>query len=75
MGCYSIGKDFLLWLLAVTSSEAKTPQRKMGLLSLGVYYISLSSSKQYFPSIGKDIFTFFSGFTYHNGKSFFVFYK
>ena len=30
---------FLLWLLAVTSSETKMFPLKMGLLSLGVYYV------------------------------------
>ena len=39
MNCYSttIGKDFLLWLLAVTSSEAKMLPIKVILTSLGVF--------------------------------------
>ena len=42
MGCYptTVGKDFLLWLLAVTSTETKMLPLKMGLPSLAVYYMS-----------------------------------
>ena len=36
-------KDFLLWLLAVTSNEVK--MLPIGLWSLGVYYVSISSWK------------------------------
>ena len=43
MGCYPtiIGKEFLLSLLAVTSNEAKMLSLKIGLLSLGVYYVAM----------------------------------
>ena len=41
MDCYptTIGKDFLLWLLAVTSNEAKMLPLKIGPPNLGVYYV------------------------------------
>ena len=43
MDCYPtiIGKEFLLSLLAVTSNEAKMLSLKIGLLSLGVYYVAM----------------------------------
>ena len=41
MDCYpiTIGKDFLPWVIAVTSNEAKMLILKMGLPSLRVYYV------------------------------------
>ena len=44
MDCYratTTGKGFLLWLLAVTSNEAKMLPLKMSLPSLGVYISGL----------------------------------
>ena len=42
MDCYSttIGKNFLLWLLAVTSNEAKIIPLKMGLPRSRVFYVA-----------------------------------
>ena len=57
----------MLWLFAVTFSEPKMLPLKMGLLSLGVYYISVNSWKDSYPTTtGKDFSTFFSGFTQHS---------
>ena len=42
---------------------------KMGLPSLGVYYVSVRSCKDCYPTtIGRDFLVFFSDFTHHNGK-------
>ena len=60
MGCYPkiSGKDFLLWLFAVIFNEAKVLPLKMGLPSLGLYYVSVSSCKDCYPIIiGKDFFS------------------
>ena len=52
------GKDFLLWLFAVIFNEAKVLPLKMGLPSLGLYYVSVSSCKDCYPIIiGKDFFS------------------
>ena len=46
----------------------------MGLQSLGVYYVSVSSCKDCYPTtIGKDFLIFFSGFAHRNGKGFLYF--
>ena len=41
MDCYptTIGKEFLLWLLAVTSNEEKVIPLKMGLPISAVYFV------------------------------------
>ena len=71
MYCYptTIGTSFLLWLFSVTSNEAKMLLLKMGLSSLGVYYVSVSSYKECYHITYRHGF-FFSSFTHHNGKIF-----
>ena len=62
MDCYpnTVGKNVLLWLLAVTSNETKMLSLKIGLPSLGVYYVNVSSYKDHFPATaGKDFFYIF----------------
>ena len=65
MDCYltTVGKNVLLWLLAVICNEIKMLPLKMGLPSLGVYYISVSSYKECYPTnVDKDFFDIFLWF-------------
>ena len=73
MGCCypttSIGQDFCRFYAVITSKEAKMLSLKMGLPSLGVYYLCVSCCKDCYPTnTCKDFLIFFPGFTHHNGK-------
>ena len=74
MDCYSttIGKNFLLWLLAVTSNKAKIIPLKMGLPGLRIFYVATCKQLSGLLFIGPSSLQgfFFSSFTHHNGKSF-----
>ena len=70
--CYSttsIVQDVCWFYAVITFIEAKMLTLKMGLPSLGVYYLCVSCCKDCYPTnTGKDFLIFFSGFTHHNGK-------
>ena len=78
MSCYptTIDKDLLFWLFAVTSKKVKMFPLKRDFLSLGVYYISISSYKGcYSTNIGNDILMYFSGWFYPPQRERFLYFS
>ena len=63
-----IGKDFLLWLLAVSSNKVK-----MHILFMSILYKCNQLQGLLPHHLARIVLIFFSGFTHHNGKSFLYF--
>ena len=66
---YSYWQGFFALVTCCTLSEAKILPLKMVLLSLRVYYVSVSSYKDCYPTtVCKNFLVNFSGFTYYDRK-------